>query len=302
MISATMRNFYTQQSRISDPGEYARLFGDLPTTLPDLVAVINNIFVHVDIATRSRRDMDWEGRDRTELELHRVQDLLRCALELKHAPLTELRRSGEKVLVTCLQFQILLVSILRHRGKPARIRYGFPTYYVSDQRPLMSNHALVETVLDGEDHWTRVDVELGSIYERRIPSRLGFDLCNVPMEVFQNPAHVYSDILWGKLERPEETYGFGIQFGDDIVIPTMLYDAACLVGTEPLPWSVWGFLHNPRYRDDWKIMRMLTWLAAALLEFDNNPEFLQNLMGESPMLRIPENFAGKRELVYPGVS
>jgi len=38
--------YYTQQSRITDPGAYSRLFADLPSDIPGLCHVVQGLIIH----------------------------------------------------------------------------------------------------------------------------------------------------------------------------------------------------------------------------------------------------------------
>lgn len=42
-----MLAYYTQQSLMSNPGRYADVFDDLPTTVADLVRVVQGVTIHL---------------------------------------------------------------------------------------------------------------------------------------------------------------------------------------------------------------------------------------------------------------
>ena len=122
----TSPEFYISQSTITDPGSYRYLFNNLPHDLTSLHQIVQNIYIHV---WKVRKyNTEWlEGRTH-EYESRSVAKSLSLVMRHDTRLLTEARPKSDKLIVDCRHFAVLLVSMLRHQGIPARARCGFATY------------------------------------------------------------------------------------------------------------------------------------------------------------------------------
>jgi hypothetical protein len=122
----TSPDIYISQSSITDPGSYSTLFDDLPHDLPGLHQAIQNIYIHV---WKVRKyNPEWLKRRTHEYESRSVAKSLQLVMAHDNRPLTEARPKSEKLIIDCRHFAVLLTSMLRHQGIPARTRCGFATY------------------------------------------------------------------------------------------------------------------------------------------------------------------------------
>ena len=58
-----------------------------------------------------------------------VESMLGRILRRKAAPLTEPRPVEQQFIGTCRDYAALFCSLLRHQGRPARVRCGFAFYF-----------------------------------------------------------------------------------------------------------------------------------------------------------------------------
>ena len=122
----TPLEFYAAQSAITDPGSYSSLFTDLPHDLPGLHQIVQNIYIHV---WKVRKyNPEWLKNRTHEYESRSVAKSLALVMAHDQHPLTEARPKSEKLIIDCRHFAVLLVSMLRYQGIPARVRCGFATY------------------------------------------------------------------------------------------------------------------------------------------------------------------------------
>lgn len=128
--------YFAQQGRMSDPGTYVPLFEKLPTSIADLVKLVQGVAIHVFWTERYGFKAPLERMD--ELQLRSMDKRLARTLELDPRPLTEPRSIDKKLLGNCRDHSLLLASLLRHQGIPARARCGFGAYFMPDHF---------------EDHW-----------------------------------------------------------------------------------------------------------------------------------------------------
>ena len=92
-----------------------------------------------------------------------MTELLRILREREDAPLTEPRDPSERFVGTCRDFALLMCSLLRATGTPARIRCGFATYFDDG---FHEDHWVTEYRLpDGS--WRLVDAQVAARGARR---------------------------------------------------------------------------------------------------------------------------------------
>ncbi len=122
----TPLEFYAAQSTITDPGMYGNLFDDLPRDLPSLHQIVQNVYIHV---WKVRKyNPEWLKGRTHEYESRSIAKSLALVMAHDDRPLTEARPKSEKLIIDCRHFAVLLASMLRHQGIPARVRCGFATY------------------------------------------------------------------------------------------------------------------------------------------------------------------------------
>jgi transglutaminase-like putative cysteine protease len=120
-------DYYTRQSPISHPGELASLYQNLPAQVEELVRIVQGTTIHVFWAKRYGVDLADERQ--AEVQLRHLAPRLARTLELDPRPLTEARSVEKKLVGNCRDHSLLLVSMLRHVGIPARARCGFGAYF-----------------------------------------------------------------------------------------------------------------------------------------------------------------------------
>ncbi len=120
-------SFFAIPGSLTDPGRHANLLEGLPTDLAGLCKLVQGTTIHVFWA--KRYGLDLPPRRENEVQLRTLERRLARTLELEAHPLTEARPLDKRIVGNCRDFTLLLVSILRHQGVPARARCGFGTYF-----------------------------------------------------------------------------------------------------------------------------------------------------------------------------
>jgi transglutaminase-like putative cysteine protease len=101
-----------------------------------------------------------DGEAQAELQVRTIQRRLSRTLELDPRPLTEARPLENKVVGYCRDFAVLLVSILRHQGIPARARCGFAAYFSPGH---FEDHWVAEYWHADQQRWVLVDPQLDTL-------------------------------------------------------------------------------------------------------------------------------------------
>ncbi|MFI2432812.1 transglutaminase-like domain-containing protein [Streptomyces sp. NPDC018693] len=224
-----MDDHYLKQTPYSDPGDLD--VTGLPRDPRRLADAVRGLMFH-------RMEGDRLGHTVPEERLHHdaesryVREILRILSERGDGPLTEPRPYDERFVGTCRDFSLLLCSLLRATGTPARLRGGFGTYFVEG---FHDDHWVTEYQLpDGGQRLADAQVNAG-FYD--VP----FDPLDVPRDRFVVAGQAWRACRAG--EADPESFGVWVRpelRGMPLVLRSVVLDLAACNGTEPLPWDGWG--------------------------------------------------------------
>lgn len=237
--------FYSQHSVITDPGSETSHFADLPRDLPSLHQITQNILIH---NWKVRKyNPEWLERRTDEYELRTVEQMLAHAFQHDAAPITVTRPKEQRLIVDCRHFAVLLCSLLRAQGVPARVRCGFATY-------------LEETHY--QDHWV-CEYWNGERWLLEDPDLVKHDL--LAAEFFTG-GRAWQLARSG--EMPAEQFGYDPDWrGLWVIRHDVIRDLASLNGFETLSSDNWGLIETDE-QDVTKADRALLDRAAALTLVD----------------------------------
>jgi hypothetical protein len=290
-------DFYRQQSEISSPGKYEPLFRDLPTEIKDLCKVIQSLLVHqfwiqdeqnYGISAKSLID---GGRDlNAEINLRSVEEILDYLIRMEDQPLTTAREANRRVVGNCRDYSVLLVSMLRHQGIPARVRSGVARYFYPVEQGILEDHFICELWNEAEDTWQRADAQIDDVQRKVLQTAL--DMTDLPPDQFLDAGESYLELKSGKV-KPERIGIFEFK-GWPYVRYKLVSDLACVNSVEVLAWECWGICErideSTIPEDDEKLLaeiaRILTGLGAHPDRFWEARE----LYGTNPDLKIPTDY------------
>jgi len=277
--------YYRQQSVFTDPGPHARLYDALPSDIGEICRIARGLIVHY-AALGPNPPADRIG----EIDCRYLGSMLDRILELDDRPLTESRNIENRLVGCCRDHTALTVSILRHKGLPARARYGTSAYI---EPGYFCDHVIVE-YWNGA-RWIGVDSELGP-YE--------IDMWKVEFDPLDVPAHQFIRGGAGWLmcragQADPERFGLGSEStlcGWEFVVGETLLDLAALNGHEMLCWDSWGMSENALNLDE-DDKAFLDEVALVTLD-DTRSEGWPKLM-EDERLRIPQVIQSYSPAVKP---
>lgn len=278
-----MREFWTSDGPISDPGAYGGLLDGLPQALPGLAAVVQGLVVHVDWAQAYGVEVD-RSRD---AQLRSVNAILERILRYDSAPLGRARPPKQRFGGVCRDFATLSVAVLRRQRVPARARCGFATYFAPGT---YVDHWVCESWSGDLGRWTRADTQLDAL--QRSALRTDFDPLDVPHDRFLDAALAWRLCRRGEIDPkrcgirvpgtpPVELSGLWFVAGN------VLRDVASLCRVEMLAWDGWGLMR----RDDAFAAPDLALLdhAAELVQAgDAAFDELRSLYDRDARLRVPD--------------
>jgi len=225
--------YYAEQGRISDPRTCTPLFEKLPDSLPELVELVHNVTIHVFWVERYGLTMAPERLD--ELQLRTMERRLARTLELDPRPLAEPRPLDKKLLGNCRDHSLLLASLLRHQGIPARARCGFGAYFMPGH---FEDHWVTEYWNQAQSRWVLVDAQLDALQCGVLG--LSFDPLDVPRTQFIVGGRAWQMCRFG--EHDPDTFGIFDMHGLGFVRGNLVRDVAALNKVELLPWDCWGVI------------------------------------------------------------
>ena len=227
--------YFSQQGRMSDPGVHAHLYRDLPVSIAELVKLVQGITIHVFWAERYgfKPPMERMG----ELQLRSMERRLARTIELDGRPLTEPRPLDKKLLGNCRDHSLLLASLLRYQGIPARARCGFGAYFMPDH---FEDHWVTEYWNEAESRWVFVDAQLDEL--QCAAMKISFNTLDVPRDQFIVGGKAWQMCRSG--DQDADKFGIFDMHGLGFVRGNLVRDVASLNKLELLPWDCWGVILN----------------------------------------------------------
>lgn len=220
--------YFAAQSAHSDPGSLVRLYADVPRGLPAVRAVVQGLLIHVFRA--GLYDVKLPPERKEAVYLYHVSDMLEAIIADDPRPLTDARPPKERHVATCRTYAMMLCSMLRHQGTPARLRNCFASYLKPGK---WADHWLCECWVAEEGRWAIVDGQLDAVQREAL--NIEFDPLDVPGERV-----IRAGDMWGRCRRGEidpELCGMMDFWGIDYVKSNVLSDLAALNKVEMLPWD-----------------------------------------------------------------
>ncbi len=274
------REYYLQHSEITDPSERGSLLDDLPSDLSDLCSLVRGLVVHHLRGERAFGISTSEDR-REELDTCFVSDMLERIVELDDRPLMEPRPPERRLVGCCRDFAVLLCAAARHKGIPARVRFGFTS---QPHDGFKYDHVVTECWDAAEQRWVPVDPELGD-------EDLGTALMTAGSAETLGGEFIPAPLAWRMCRQGgADPHEFGRAPGDRAeagaaIRHSLLHDLAALNRTELLLWSTWGLAESGRGEGEVDLLDQVAGLAEAV---DDKLAGLLALYEAHPGLRAPD--------------
>lgn len=275
----TPQEFYRIQSKFSAPGEFAPLFDALPDDIDSLCQSVRNIYVHY----KSGR---IEKTRKAEVDLRYVSAILERAQAHDPRPLSVPRDNRKKVVGSCRDAALLLCSMLRHKGIPARIRVGFATYILEGMGllPLKIDHVVTEYWHEADQRWILVDAEQDATLIAH--NKIDFDVHDIPRDRFLVGGRAWQIIQQGEANPDHFCAGLGDPFkGAWAVRNRLLCDLYTLNKVELLLWDTWGWMDRD-FKPNAGNREVLDEIAASTIDVDQHFDEVRALLAD-PRFKVP---------------
>lgn len=222
------QQFYSDHGQISDPGPYSSLLDQLPKDLPSIVKIIQGLMLHLHWAAEQGITLNRNRKEETNIRT--AKDRLAKILELNASSLSQERTLSAKTVGTCRDFTLLLATILRFQGVPARCRAGFGKYFTKGQ---YIDHWVCEYWHSAEGRWIMVDPQLDEMQIEKL--NINFNPLDVPRVQFVTGPQAW-ELCRSKRADPKR-FGIFRMKGLDFVKGDLIRDFLALNKVEILPWD-----------------------------------------------------------------
>jgi hypothetical protein len=237
---------------MSDPGVHASLIADLPSGVGALINVVQGLLIHSDwLRAYSVDNGRFRAMSRQTLP---IADRLGQILEYSALPLRVSRPPCDRSVGTCRDYSLMLCSLLRSHGVPARLRCGFASYLGEK----WEDHWVCEYWDGAAATWRLGDAQLDGILRERLEIR--FDPVDVPRSAFLTAGEAWTECRAGRSDP--NRFGQGAVAGVWLLKVNVLRDHSALSGREISPWDSWRDAPPARRRVDADEMPFLDRVAA----------------------------------------
>jgi hypothetical protein len=232
--------YFASHGTISDPGKYKDSFNHISDKPSEICSLIQGLLIHSFWIERYGIKRG-ENRRFTELQSRSVSEILSTIFSKNSAPLDIPRDPQERVTSTCRDFALILCSILRSKGVPARLRCGFAGYFEPDH---FEDHWICEYWDKNKERWVIVDAQLDDLQTKQL--KIKFNPFDVPSDCFLTAGKSW--IKYRKENIDPNKFGVLHIKGSGLLKANIIRDIFALSKVELLPWdSGWGVLEKGVY-------------------------------------------------------
>lgn len=271
--------FYTAPGKMTTAGRYAPLLEDLPRGFVSLAEVAQGLLIHEHMA--EGYGVRLSDSDRASVHLRSAEQILEQILARDSRPLDVARDPSDRLPGNCRHFTVLVTTMLRSQGTPARARCGFGGYFGTD---FFEDHWVCEYWQAGQQRWVLADAQIDTVQRGWFP--IDFDLANVPRDRFLVAADACARYRSGTADPAKFGLSLAGEAGDWWIAGNLMRDAAALLNIELLPWDTWGAMPGPDLPISASLAALFDRLAALTTEPDQSHAELGQLC-QDERLRVP---------------
>ncbi|MFB9307813.1 hypothetical protein BJY17_002716 [Agromyces hippuratus] len=232
---------YRTQTVCSDPGRMAEWVGEPPSDLAELRRLASGLIFHY----RANGELKQHGFDDDrlpEIDLRYAEEQFARLAELRAGPLETPRAATERILGCCRDFTLLVVSLARRAGIPARSRVGFAGYFDDGW---WIDHVVAEIWDADAARWRLVEPQLQAGF---VDWATGapLDLVDVPRARFLTGDEAWLAARAGRIDPERSVVAVGLEIPAlrswPYLAHNLVLDLVARAGHEALLWETWGVL------------------------------------------------------------
>jgi hypothetical protein len=274
-------DFYRRPGAMTSGGKHAAALAKLRDDIAELVRIVQGLVVH-EYAASPFYGFAIPERRRDESHIRAADEMLDRILALEQ-PLAIPRPVEKRLVGVCHHFVVLLVSMLRAKGVPARARYGFGAYF---NPGYFEDHSIVEYWNTSQSRWVLADPQFDEIWRKKL--QINHDILDVPRDRFLTAGEAWTKCRAGEADPSRFGIFKGGMRGIWFVAGVLIRDLAALNKMEMLQWDVWGDMprpDEPKLSDD--RLAFFDRLAALSRDPDASLGELRQIYQDDERLRVP---------------
>lgn len=277
-----MTSFWSTQSLITNPGKDAQILAAIdsfPSDISSLRAIASEFCLHYRVfesdVLPSRKD-----------EIHtRYADEMFPRILSRGQPLNRKRSPDQRTVGCCRDSTVLLVSMLRQKGIPARVRIGSSAYF---HESYMIDHVVAEVWDANENRWRMFDPDVPTSLVKFVQGkkvdwndlRPGID--------FQTAAEAWTAARSGSIDPNKYIIAPGVDIkGLPYIAVNVIHDLAAMNKQEMLLWDSWGVQNQMDEAVPEDKIPLVDEIAKLLLDRDVQPGQIQALIARKE-LAVPD--------------
>jgi hypothetical protein len=274
----TVLSYYLLPGVMSDPGAYTAQFQALPAQLPELVRTLQGLVLHIFWAERYGVPLSEERKG--EVSIRAVPPKIDRLLAIDPRPLDQPRPPELRLVGNCRDFSLLLASMLKAHGIPARARCGFGTYFMPNH---FEDHWMTEVWDAAGQRWVQVDSQLDALQQQAL--KISFSPLDMPPGEFVLAGQAWQMCRQAKA-NPDQ-FGIFQWHGWDFIKGNVLRDFLSLNNVEVLPWDGWGLTEIPYAEFTPEQRDLLDHIADLTLAGNAAFDALRALYESDPIFHFP---------------
>ena len=280
--------FYKETSIYTNYGPYEDYFKSLTNDIYELAKLVNGQTIHRGTLIRSyyqntniAKEYPWYRYRCEDDVLLTVPAIMSELFRLDSRGIVSNRKIQNKVVVTCRYVSIIMASILKSKGIPARCRAGF---CVIDNRyfdKVSGDHWIVQYYNFDENRWINLDTNRINRLET------DYDFYDMPNERFDFVAKAWLDVRSGKKDIEYFRHGNRIK-GLAMLARSLFYDFHALMNDEISYLFFPVFLSTDEKFDSLsqEELKELDELATLMLDPDANFKKLKEIFDNNRKYRV----------------
>lgn len=283
-------NHYLEFSSFTNPGCYEKqLKKNLPNNIRKMGLLIRKQIIHrvtlkngntgsnADIKYGDMKKVPWY-RQAEDDYFPTAAAILAELYRRNKRGFVKNRKEKDRLILTCRFVSILMASILKSKGIPARVRSGFAPYFKGFGNKSV-DHWINQYWDKKQKRWITIDVD-GSLEDY-----LDFNPYNMPRDVFDFSADAWLAVRKGKADENYFWNAGGFE-GLNVIAWELFYDFYCLMNNEiiylHLPKYIWGNFDKLSEKE----LKEIDELAHLMKKPDKNFEELRKIWQTKKKFRI----------------
>jgi hypothetical protein len=292
-ISDQIKKHYLEFGIFTYPGLYEDVLKSLPDNIREIGLLVRKSVIHrttlvagntstnADLRFGDMKKVPW-WRQTEEDILQTTGAMLTELLRRDQNGFTPSRAPEDKLVLTCRYVCILMASILKSKGIPARVRAGHAPYFdMGDLGDISTDHWINQYWNEAESRWVTIDVDGSLSLKDNV-----FDPYDILDGTFDFAADAWLSVRSGKVDE-NHFYNAGGVWGLNTVLWSLAYDFHSLMNSEIIYNHGFAFGEPEKFKQLTEAeLEKIDQLAELMQDPDGNFEKLKHIWDAEKQFRL----------------